>query len=80
MNPGRMSLGMVEAGHYLLENVYLAGNFTILLKIFSLSLPIPQPQLLPPPHYPQQHLFLLYLVSFQIAVLELCPSTKLWLN
>lgn len=52
MNPGRMSLGMVEAGHYLLENMYLAGNFTILLKIFSLSLPIPQPQLLPPPTTP----------------------------
>lgn len=79
MNPGRMSLGMVEAGHYLLENVYLAGNFTILLKIPPQPAHPPAPASTTP-HHPQQHLFLLYLVSFQITVLELCPSTKLWLN
>lgn len=52
MNPGRMNLGMVEAGHYLLENVYLAGNFTILLKIPPPACPSPSPSFYHPPPPP----------------------------
>lgn len=79
MNLGGMCLGMVEAEHYLLENVYLAGNFTILLKSF----PKPAGPPVSSSTNPQDSSsipFLLYLVSFQIVILELFPSTKLLLN
>lgn len=74
---------------YLLKNVYLSGNFSILLKsspepAYSLSLSLYDPHPSPPaPHWPQQDpLPCSYMVSFQITVFWTLPSffTKLLLD